>query len=310
MDHLHYVRLTGEEAVDRLSGALREQAQRRVRRSLGVRGNPPAPCNDAALAYLPVNGAARYLHGDLASMLVGGVASLLFQMLHPSAMTAVAQHSRYREDPLGRLQRTASFIGTTTYGSTTDALSSIKRVRAVHSSVVGLCADGTPYRADDPHLLEWVHLCELLMFMAGVRAYGPQRLNDELLDQYVDEMSGVARELGVLDPPRSVADVHGRLQKYRDELALIDVGREARDFVVRGVAKRPQERVVYATVVAAAIGVLPAWARRQLELPHVPGANGLLVRPGATAVLATLRLAVPPAVSQLDRVSPPSTATT
>jgi uncharacterized protein (DUF2236 family) len=288
------LRQTGESAVDQWKFSLRSQAQQRIRRSLGVRGDPPAPCMDEELAYLPLNGAARYLHGDLSSMLVGGVASLLLQMLHPLAMTAVAEHSRYREDPLGRLQRTASFIGTTTYGSRADALASIRRVRSVHASVHGVMSDGTKYRADDPHLLEWVHLCELSMFIAGVSAYGPQRLNQPLLDQYVEEMAEVARELGVSHPPTTVEMMNTRLQTFRGELELIDVGREARDFVVRGVATKSRERVVYAAVVAAAVGVLPKWARRQLELPHIAGVNTLIVRPGATALLATLRLAVPP----------------
>ncbi len=310
MNRLDDVRRSGEEAVQQATEAIRLRAQQRVRRSLGVRGAPPPPCDDDNVAYMPVNGAARYLHGDLSSMLVGGVASLLLQMLHPLAMTGVADHSRYRDDPLGRLQRTANFIGTTTYGSTHDAQASIERVRSVHSRVVGVSAEGVAYRADDPHLLEWVHVCELTMFIAGVRGYGPQRLSDELLDRYVSEMSRVARDLGVPRPPTTMKELTARLDGFRSELRLIDVGREARDFVVRGVATRAQERVIYATVVAAAVGVLPTWARRQLELPHVVGLNSLVVRPGATAVLATLRLVVPPAPSQLDRLSPPSTATT
>jgi uncharacterized protein (DUF2236 family) len=230
-------------------------------------------------------------------MLVGGLSSLLLQMLHPLAMTGVAQHSRYREDPLGRLERTASFIGTTTYGSRADARRAIERVRAVHSTVHGISNSGVAYRADDPHLLEWVHVAELSMFLAAVRTYGPQKISATRADQYVAEMAQVGADLGVVNPPMNLAELDDRLKAYRDELELIDVAREARNFVVRGVSRRAQERVVYATLVSAAIGVLPSWARRQLELPNVPGADTLIVRPAATAMLATLRLAVPPAVS-------------
>src|SRR5580693_6660433 len=50
----------------------------------------------------------RTVHGD-ASMFVGGLRALLLQSLHPLAMAGVAQHSDYRRDPWGRLQRTSTF---------------------------------------------------------------------------------------------------------------------------------------------------------------------------------------------------------
>lgn len=228
-------------------------------------------------------------------MLVGGVASLLLQILHPLVMTGVAEHSRYREDPLGRLARTATFVGTTTYGSRADALAAVARVRKVHDRVQGESVKGVSYRANDSHLLEWVHLTELSMFLAGVRAYGPRNIDDELADHYVSEMALVASDLGVTHPPRDVESLTSRLEEYRPELELTDVGREARDFVLRGVSRRPQERLAYATLAAAAVGVLPPWARRQLEIPRLVGADTLIVRPAAMALCATLRLAVPPA---------------
>src|SRR5262249_36577427 len=79
------------------------------------------------------------------SMLVGGLRAVFVQTLHPLAMAGVAQHSRYRTDPLGRLSRTASFIGATTYGSTTDAEAAISDLRRVHARVRGVAPDGRPY---------------------------------------------------------------------------------------------------------------------------------------------------------------------
>lgn len=99
------------------------------------------------------------VHGD-ASMFVGGVRALLLQSLHPLVMTAVAEHSGYRQDPWGRLQNTATFIAATTFGTETAAERAIAIVKAVHKRVVGTMPDGTPYAAGDPHLLSWVHLGE------------------------------------------------------------------------------------------------------------------------------------------------------
>jgi uncharacterized protein (DUF2236 family) len=36
------------------------------------------------------------VHGDVTSMMVGGVTALLMQMLHPSALSGIWEHSRFR----------------------------------------------------------------------------------------------------------------------------------------------------------------------------------------------------------------------
>ena len=76
----------------------------------------------------------RRVHAD-ASMFVGGLRALLLQSLHPLAMAGVAQHSDYRTDPWGRLQRTADYLAVTTFGPAVDAELVVARVRAVHERV-------------------------------------------------------------------------------------------------------------------------------------------------------------------------------
>src|SRR6201999_1992097 len=88
----------------------------------------------------------RTVHGD-AAMFVGGLRALLLQSLHPLAMAAVAQHSDYKKDPWGRLQRTSTFLAGTTFGRETDARAAIARVRAVHEHVTGTAPDGRAYAA-------------------------------------------------------------------------------------------------------------------------------------------------------------------
>jgi hypothetical protein len=53
---------------------------------------------------------ARRVHGDVTSMMVGGIAGLLLQMLHPAVLAGVWDHSNFRSDMQGRLRRTARFI--------------------------------------------------------------------------------------------------------------------------------------------------------------------------------------------------------
>ncbi|HLQ82035.1 MAG TPA: oxygenase MpaB family protein, partial [Bacillota bacterium] len=67
------------------------------------------------------------VHRDTA-MFIGGIRALLMQSLHPVAMQAVSEHSGYRSDPWGRLQRTSQFISVTTYGTVGEAESAIGKV--------------------------------------------------------------------------------------------------------------------------------------------------------------------------------------
>ncbi|HWC56895.1 MAG TPA: oxygenase MpaB family protein, partial [Sphingomicrobium sp.] len=47
------------------------------------RGEKPGPASDQAL--FPPGSVIRRVHGDVTSMMVGGIAALLTQMLHPKA---------------------------------------------------------------------------------------------------------------------------------------------------------------------------------------------------------------------------------
>src|SRR5512132_4374623 len=99
----------------------------------------------------------RTVHAD-AAMFIGGLRALLLQSLHPLAMAGVAEHSDYRGDPWGRLQRTSTFLAVTTFGPAAEAQRAVDRVRGIHQRVHGIAPDGRPYHASDPHLLEWVHV--------------------------------------------------------------------------------------------------------------------------------------------------------
>src|ERR1700730_2670539 len=113
----------------------------------------------------------RQVHSDSA-MFIGAIRALLLQSLHPLAMAAVAEHSDYRGDPWGRLQRTSHFVGITTFGRTGEAQQAIARVRAIHQRVTGIAPDGRPYTASDPHLLTWVHIAEADSFLRAHACFG------------------------------------------------------------------------------------------------------------------------------------------
>jgi uncharacterized protein (DUF2236 family) len=228
----------------------------------------------------------RHVHADHA-MFIGGLRALLLQSLHPLAMAAVAQHSDYRTDPWGRLQRTSLFVGVTTYGSVEDAHEAIERLARVHSFIHGTAPDGRPYRADDPHLLAWVHVAEVDSFLRCHRKYGEKPLDD--YDGYVADMAVIADAMGVPDPPRTVAALDARLDSYRAELKGTREAREAARFLLLKAPLPMLAKGPYAILAATAVASLPVWARIPLRLPYLPIAEATGVRFAGHALMRGLR---------------------
>ncbi|MDT5010240.1 MAG: hypothetical protein QOH57_1857, partial [Mycobacterium sp.] len=193
------------------------------RRLFGMVAGPDGPSNRARIHDTPGprwfadDRPIREVHAD-ASMFVGGLRALLLQSLHPLAMAGVAEHSDYRGDPWGRLQRTSTFLAVTTFGTADDAQRAVDRVRGIHQRVRGTAPDGRPYHATDPHLLEWVHIAEVHSFLLAHRIYGARPFDQRARDDYVADTARVAEALGVLEPPRTERELDERLEAYRPEL--------------------------------------------------------------------------------------------
>jgi uncharacterized protein (DUF2236 family) len=242
-------------------------------------------------------------------MLVGGLGSLFFQMLHPYAMAGVAQHSRYQDDPFGRMLQTANFISATTFGSKESAAAAIERVLNVHQFVHGVADDGVTYDANDPHLLMWVHCTELFMFLTSYQRFGAHHLSDDDADTYVAEMVQVAQDLGVTNPPRTMRELTAILLSFRPELRLSTDGVNARDFISHGVTSRRKQRFVHRLLVRSAWSLLPLWARDHLGVRTSLVSDLLVFRPATRLLAYACRLALPPARRQVASESPPSTTT-
>jgi uncharacterized protein (DUF2236 family) len=270
--------------VGGLAAPARVDMARNVRRAIGISEERAPIATNPDEAYTPPGGMARKVHADLPAMLIGGVTALLLQTLHPLAMAGVAEHSSYQEDPLGRLRRTASFVGTTTFGTVAEAEAAIAQVQRVHRRVRGIAPDGRAYSADDPELVTFIHVAEVASFLASSQRYGTGALSPEGCDRYYEEVAPVALALGATWAPRSAAEVESYLLRVRPELYAGPQAKAARDWLFRGVARRPGERAVYSLVLAAAVGVLPGWARRELGL-SVAGPLDLLIDTAAVAPL-------------------------
>ena len=233
------------------------------------------------------------VHGD-ASMFVGGIRALLLQSLHPLAMAAVDQHSGYRGDPWGRLQRTSTFLAETTFGTIEDADRAVRIVRAVHARIAGITPDGRPYAASDPHLLRWVHVAEIDSFLRAHDRYGASALGAAGRDEYVAQSAVVARALGATDVPETADELDAVMADFRPELASTDAARQAARFILVHPPVPLALRLPYSMLSAAAVGLMPRWSRTELRLPYLPVTEATAVRASGMAITAAIRWAMRP----------------
>jgi uncharacterized protein (DUF2236 family) len=252
------------------------------------RGETPVVRSDQAL--FPAHSVVRRVHGDVTTMMVGGVAALLLQMLHPAVLAGVWDHSNFRADMQGRLRRTARFISVTSFGHRDDAQAAIARVRGIHARIDGVLPDGTPYRADEPRLLAWVHVTEASSFLASWRRYGEPRMSARDQDDYFAEFARIGEALGADPVPRSRAEARQLISSMRDELRSDARTREVMGFLLGQPAHKPAAEPVQAITFRAAIDLLPNWAREMHDLPR-PLLTAPLVRAGTLGIARTLRWA-------------------
>jgi uncharacterized protein (DUF2236 family) len=240
------------------------------------------------------------VHGD-PSMLVGGLSALLLQTLHPLAMAGVAEHSNYREDPLGRLSRTGSFVTGTTYGSTETAERLIKLVKGIHRKVRGIAPDGRPYAASDPELVTWVHATEVANFLKAHQRFNPFPVRGDQADRYLHEMAVIAERLGGSGIPRTRVALRAYFRSMRSELEPGEQCLDAVRFLTRPMPSgaNPVLGGAHQVVIQAAIGLLPGWARDMLGLRLPSLAQQAVVGPAAVVLMGTLRLTgEPPPITQ------------
>ena len=212
---LRRVTRTSRRAVRVLPAGL-PGAQLLVRRQLGGLFGVPRLTTDEAdtgPGLLTPDAVSWTVLGEPSSI-AGGVRSLLVQALHPLAMAGVAEHSRYRSDPLARLAGTSAWVTVSTFGTGRRVLTEARRVRGMHRRVAGTAADGRPYAASDPDLLVWVSVALTSSLLATHELFGPTTLTPAEVDAFVDEQ---ARAAALLDPRVDLDDLDP------DGLAGLDV---------------------------------------------------------------------------------------
>jgi uncharacterized protein (DUF2236 family) len=226
---------------------------------------------------------------------VGGLRALLLQALHPVAMDGVARFSGgFREEPWPRLIRTAAYVDTLTFGTRTEAVRAVARVRGIHRRL-GSTEEttGRTYRVDDPDLLLWVHCCEVDSLLTVARRAGVS-LTDAEADRYVAEQVTAASLIGIdpADVPDSVPALAGYFETMRPSLAVTPAARDAYRLIVlppmpTWVRYLTPAQPAWGGLATLAVALLPQWARRMYSLPGL-GVTDAAATPALKAFRQTL----------------------
>ncbi len=209
--------------------------------------------------------------GDTAAF-VGGIRALLIQAAHPEVVAGVADHSRYREDPLGRLSRTSAYVTATTFGAMPEVEQAISMVRGAHQPVRGRSHRDRPYTAGTPKLAAWVHNALTDSFLTAYRWYGPRSLSGTEADRFVAEQARIGRMLDA-DPTPETADALAGWVAEHPDLSDSPGMRETVAFLADPPLDRAQ-RAGYRLLYGAAVATIPDRIRGILGIethrPAVP----------------------------------------
>jgi len=208
-----------------------------------------------------------------------GYRALLLQTLHPRALAGILQNSNFREDPWGRLIRTAQFYGQVIYGSTEVAEKAGSRVRRVHARLGGTDPDTSEaFRIDETELLRWIYVTATESFCHTAQRAG-LGLTPAEVDRYYDEQRAVARLVGLDldDVPRNAAEIEDYYAAMRPQLRADADARSVVRFLALptlpwGLGWTPV-RPLWVGVSAYAFSLLPSWARRTYGTIGLPSTD-------------------------------------
>ena len=251
--------------------------ERMVRTTTGLFAHAPNPLENT-LDYMGdpglfgPNSVTWRVIGDVATF-IGGIRALLVQAAHQEVAAGVADHSRYRDDPLGRLSRTSAYVTATAFGAKPEVDHAVRIVRRAHRPVRGESHRLRSYAADDPGHAAWVHNVLTDSFLVAHQRFGKDKLDQRNADRFVAEQTAVGRLLDAHPLPRT-ADVLSDWVTNHPDIGVSPGMVHAVDFL-----RRPPlpllVRVAYRVLYWAAVATIPVSIRTVIGVKRKPGAIAL-----------------------------------
>jgi len=207
--------------------------------------------------------------GDVATF-VGGIRALLVQAAHQEVAAGVADHSRYKDDPLGRLSRTSAYVTATAFGAMPEVEHAVQMVRRAHRPVHGESHRNLPYSADQPDHAAWVHNVLTESFLASHRVFGRSPLSEAEADKFVAEQTSVGRLLDAAPLPETEQELADWVHSHPD-IGRSPGMKSAVDFL-RSPPLPLKVKVGYRVLYRAAAATIPKKTRDVLGIRRLPGA--------------------------------------
>jgi uncharacterized protein (DUF2236 family) len=260
------------------------------------------PRGEAAL--VPAQSVSWRVFKNPVTVFIGGVAAVILELAEPRVRTGVWEHSRFRKDPVGRLQRTGAAAMLTVYGARSIAMPMIERVARMHAAISGVTPCGVTFTAADPDLLTWVHATASYGFVAAYREYA-RPLSKLETDAFFAEGVAAAHLYGAVDAPRSMRELESLFASMRDRLEGSSILFEFLD-LLRAAPVLPRPLAwMQGMLIRAAVDIVPEWARDRLGLDarcglvergmvkSIAGLADRIVLPGSAPAQSCTRLGLP-----------------
>lgn len=216
-------------------------------------------------ALVPADSVSWQVFKNPVTVFIGGITAVLLELAEPHVRDGVWQHSSFRSDALTRMQRTGLAAMITVYGACSRAETMIEGVNRRHGSVTGLTAEGKPYRADDPILLDWVQATAAFGFMEAYHRYA-RPLSDEARNRFLAEGKQAAKLYGATNAPVSASEMNMLFNVMRPRLAKTEIVFEFLDIVGKVPVLPATLRPLQKLLITAAVEILPGWVRDRLGL--------------------------------------------
>jgi len=261
-----------------------------------------APVGEAAL--VSAQSVSWRVFKNPVTLFIGGVAAVILELAEPCVRTGIWEHSRFRRDPVGRLQRTGAAAMLTVYGAQSVATPMIERVARMHAAISGVTPCGVAFTAADPALLSWVHATAAYGFVAAYTRYASP-LSEPEIDAFFKEGAPAAHLYGAVDAPRSMREVETLFAAMNGRLCRSAILHEFLD-LLRAAPVLPRPLAwIQGLLIRAAIDIVPVWARERLDLDarqslversvvkSIAGLADRIVLPGSVPAQSCVRLGLP-----------------